>query len=120
MTKKRILIFDDDAAILDAMKMIFLENGYEVDVSQTSNNVEERAAGFQPDLILMDYLIPDIGGVEAITRLRRNQKFKQVPVILVSASTNIVKIKNISQANDFLRKPFDLWDLEAMVTNYLS
>ena len=120
MHKKRILIFDDDAAVLDVLRLIFLEAGYDVEVSQTSHNVMECAGGFQPDLILMDYLIPDIGGAEAIIRLRNNQEFCNVPVILLSASTNIVKIKNSSGANDYLKKPFNLWDLEAVVNKYLS
>jgi CheY-like chemotaxis protein len=82
MYKKRILIFDDDKAIIDVLKTIFLENGYEVAVSHTSHNVVECADEFQPDLILMDYLIPEIGGVEAITKLRRDQKLSKIPVIL--------------------------------------
>lgn len=120
MCKKKILIFDDDAAVLDVLKLIFLEVGYDVEVSQTSHNVVELAGGFQPDLILMDYLIPEIGGAEAIVRLRKNQEFCNIPVILLSASTNIVNIKNSSGANDYLRKPFNLWDLEAVVNKYLS
>lgn len=120
MYKKRILIFDDDEAILDVLQMIFLENGYDVAVSHTSNNVVECTDQFQPDLILMDYLIPEIGGIEAITQLRRDQKLSKIPIILVSASTNIVTVKNRSGANDYLQKPFDLWDLEAVVGKYLS
>lgn len=120
MYKKRILIFDDDEAILDVLKTIFVENGYEVAVSQTSHNVVECTDGFQPDLILMDYLIPEIGGIEAITKLRTDEKLSNIPVILVSASTNIVTIKNRSGANDYLKKPFDLWYLEAVVGKYLS
>lgn len=120
MGKKRILIFDDNAAVLDVLKLIFLEDGYDVEVSQTSHNVLECAEGFQPDLILMDYLIPEIGGAEAIVMLRKNQEFCNVPVILLSASTNIIKNKDSSGANDCLKKPFNLWDLEAVVNKYLS
>lgn len=119
MHKKRILIFDDNAAVLDALQYVFLENGYEVAVSQTLDNVIERADYFQPDLILMDYLAPDISGVEAISRLKGRQRFSDVPVILVSASSNIIMLKNRSGANDYLRKPFNLWDLETMVNKYL-
>ncbi|AZA73736.1 response regulator [Chryseobacterium indoltheticum] len=120
MDRKRILIFDDDVPLLDVLQIIFTEGGYEVEVSQSSNNVVECVSTFQPDLILMDYLIPEIGGAEAIKTLRNNQKFNKVPVILVSATTNIAKIKNTSGANDYLRKPFDIDDLETIVNKYLS
>jgi len=120
MDRKRILIFDDDAPLLDVLQIIFLEGGYEVEVSQTCNNVIEHVNTFQPDLILMDYQIPEIGGAEAITILRNSHKYNQVPVILVSASTNIAKIKNTSGADDYLRKPFDINDLENIVNKYLS
>jgi DNA-binding response OmpR family regulator len=120
MYKKKILIFDDDIAVLNVLKQIFLEDGYDVEVSRTLQNVVECAEDFQPDLILIDYLIPEMRDTKPINELRNSQEFCHVAVILLSASTNIIKIKNISGANDYLIKPFNLSDLEAVVTKYLS
>ena len=61
--KKKILIFDDDQSILDVFKIIFAENGYEVQISQTSQDILDRVSAFFPDLILMDNWIPEIGGI---------------------------------------------------------
>ena len=119
MNKKRILIFDDNAAVLDVLQYVFIENGYEVSVSRTLQNAIERADDFQPDLILMDYMVPEISGIETINRLKSRHSLNGIPIILVSASNNIIMLKNRSGANDYLRKPFNLWDLEAMVHKYL-
>ena len=119
MYKKRILVFDGDAAVLEILRIIFLEAGYDVEISQTSDNILEWVDNFKPDLIVTNHLVPQIGGAEAIKNLRQNQKYKEIPVILMSASTNIINIKNSCGANDYLRKPFNLCELETIVSKYL-
>lgn len=68
MTKKKILIFDDDAPTLEVVSIIFEEIGYAVEIAETADNIISDVRNFLPDLILMDINIPLIGGVEA-TRL---------------------------------------------------
>lgn len=120
MNKKKILVFDDDKTLLDVLTMVFFDEGYEVEISETSHDIIERVSKFCPDLILMDNYIPDIGGTEAIRLLRTHGQFNQIPVIIISASTNIVALKNASKANDYLRKPFDLYELEKLIARYLK
>lgn len=120
MNKKKILVFDDDKTLLDVLTMVFFDEGYEVEISETSHDIIERVSKFGPDLILMDNYIPDIGGTEAIRLLRTYGQFDHIPVIIISASTNIVALKNASKANDYLRKPFDLYELENLIARYLK
>lgn len=120
MNKKKILVFDDDKTLLDVLTMVFFDEGYEVEISETSHDIIERVSEFGPDLILMDNYIPDIGGTEAIRLLRTYEQFDHIPVIIISASTNIVALKNASNANDYLRKPFDLYELEKLIARYLK
>lgn len=120
MHKKKILIFDDDHALLDVLSIVFSEDGYEVEISETCHDIIERVSKFSPDLILMDNYIPEIGGTEAIKLLRTYDQFNHIPVIFISASSNIVALKNASKADDFLRKPFDLYELEKLIAKYLS
>ncbi len=61
MSKKKILIFDDDTAILEVITIIFEENGYDVKISETSHDILEKVAEYRPDVILMDNWIPKIG-----------------------------------------------------------
>ena len=120
MNTKKILIFDDDKSILDVFTIIFSENGYEVEVSETSHNIIERVADFRPHLILMDNWIPDIGGIEAVKLLRNHSEFKDIPVIYISANSDINTLAKKAEADDFLAKPFELQILEKKVEKFLG
>ncbi|MFS4428645.1 response regulator [Chryseobacterium sp. GVT01B] len=120
MSKKRILIFDDEAAILEVITIIFEENGYDVRISETSHDILEKVADYQPDVILMDNWIPKIGGVEATKLLKSTEEFKHIPVIYVTANNDIVALASEAKADDYVSKPFNLDDLEAMVAKHLK
>lgn len=120
MSKKKILIFDDEAAILEVITIIFEENGYDVKISETSHDILEKVAHYQPDVILMDNWIPKIGGVEATKLLKSTEEFKHIPVIYVTANNDIVALASEAKADDYVSKPFNLDDLEAMVAKHLK
>ena len=119
MSKKRILIFDDDTAILEVVTIIFEENGYDVKISETSHDIIEKVAEYKPDVILMDNWIPKIGGVEATKLLKSNEEFRHIPVIYVTANNDIVALAAEAQADDYVSKPFNLDDLEEKVAKYI-
>ncbi|WDF46773.1 response regulator [Chryseobacterium sp. KACC 21268] len=116
----KILIFDDDASILEVISIIFEENGYKVEISETSHDIIEKVAKFRPDVILMDNWIPNIGGVEATKLLKSNEEFKNIPVIYVTANNDIAALAASAQADDFVAKPFNLEDLEEKVAHYMN
>lgn len=120
MNKKKILIFDDDTTILEVISIIFEENGYQVEISETSHDILERVAKYKPDVILMDNWIPKIGGVEATKLLKNHEEFKHIPVIYVTANNDIVALAKQAQADDYVAKPFNLEDLENKVANFLQ
>ncbi|HCR77711.1 MULTISPECIES: response regulator [Chryseobacterium] len=120
MSKKKILIFDDDKTILEVITIIFEENGYQVEISETSHDILEKVEQFQPDVILMDNWIPKIGGVEATRLLKNHQEFKNIPVIYVTANNDIIALAKEAQADDYVAKPFNLEDLEDKVAQYLQ
>ncbi|MBV8324882.1 response regulator [Chryseobacterium sp.] len=120
MNKKRILIFDDDTAILEVVTIIFEENGYDVKISETSHDILEKVAEYQPDVILMDNWIPKIGGVEATKLLKSSKEFNHIPVIYVTANNDIVALAAEARADDYVSKPFNLDDLEEIVAKHLK
>ncbi|WP_343658341.1 response regulator [Chryseobacterium sp.] len=120
MSKKKILIFDDDTAILEVITIIFEENGYDVKISETSHDILEKVSAYQPDVILMDNWIPKIGGVEATKLLKSSEEFKHIPVIYVTANNDIVALASEAQADDYVSKPFNLDDLEMMVAKHIK
>lgn len=120
MNKKKILIFDDDAAILEVITIIFEENGYEVRISETSHDILEKVAEYHPDVILMDNWIPKIGGVEATKLLKSSEEFNHIPVIYVTANNDIAALASEAKADDYVSKPFNLDDLEEMVAKHIK
>ncbi|AZA89783.1 DNA-binding response regulator mtrA [Chryseobacterium nakagawai] len=120
MSKKKILIFDDDTAILEVITIIFEENGYDVKISETSHDIIEKVADYEPDVILMDNWIPKIGGVEATKLLKSKEAFRHIPVIYVTANNDIVALAAEAQADDYVSKPFNLDDLETMVAKHIK
>lgn len=120
MSKKKILIFDDDTTILEVITIIFEENGYQVEISETSHDILEKVEQYKPDVILMDNWIPKIGGVEATKLLKNHEEFKNIPVIYVTANNDIVALAEEAQADDYVAKPFNLEDLEDKVAKYLQ
>ena len=108
---KRILIFDDDKNIFIILKYILEAEGWEVFDSYNSNNVIEEVNYFNPSIIMMDYNIPDCGGVVATQSLKMNADWKYIPVIFFTANEDIEKLSQLAGADDYLAKPFDLVNL---------
>ncbi|MNT89342.1 CAI-1 autoinducer sensor kinase/phosphatase CqsS [compost metagenome] len=68
----------------------------------------------------MDNWIPNIGGVEATKLLKSHDEFKNIPVIYVTANSDIKTLAQNAQADDFVAKPFNLEDLEEKVAFYMK
>ncbi|WP_104382907.1 PleD family two-component system response regulator [Sphingobacterium sp. HMA12] len=119
MEKKKLLLFDDDKQLLEMITMILESFGYLVAVSSTSHDVIEKVNEIQPDLILMDNWIPSIGGIEATQLLKNHQEFNRIPVIYLSANKDIQSLAKQAGADDYLEKPFDIIDLENIISKRL-
>ena len=118
--KKRILICDDDEDILAVCKTILERNDFQVSTSLTCENIFNKMSVINPDLILMDLWIPEMGGEKATLKLKTDEETKHIPVILFSANQEIGKMTSKLNANDFIVKPFDMRDLVAKINKHLS
>jgi DNA-binding response OmpR family regulator len=116
---KKILVVDDDRAILDSLKIILEDDGFKVLVEETGGLAEEKAKEYSPDLILLDIWLPDASGLEVAKRLKSAKETKKIPIILVSALSNAAKMSKQSPAEDFIEKPFDIDLLLKKVRKYL-
>lgn len=115
-SKKTILIFDDDINILELCTIILTNAGYHIETSSVSDNVIQKVTKHKPDLVLMDNWIPNIGGVNATQLLKNNELFKHIPVIFFSSNDNLQTLAKQAGADSFLSKPFDLIDLENIIS----
>lgn len=119
-TEKNILIFDDDADILEVCQLILSAKGFNVFTCGNSNNIIEEVAKTSPSVIFMDNQIPDLGGVKSTQLLKSDDRFKNIPVIYFSASNEIESLAKEAGADGFLPKPFNIQDLENKVRSILG
>lgn len=120
MKNKTILIFDDDPNILEVFSIILTEAGYHVEISETSHDIIEKVTATNPQAIIMDNWIPDIGGVKATQLLKQHPDFHHIPVIYISANNDIHLLAETAGAEAYLSKPFNLVDLENIVEDVLK
>ncbi|HEY8689267.1 MAG TPA: response regulator [Chitinophagaceae bacterium] len=110
-----ILFFDDDPEILLVCKIILEQDNYRVETRTRCDNIIEDIKEVKPGLILMDVWIPEIGGEQAIHLMKDNKETQHLPVILFSANAEIEEICQRSNANGFLKKPFDVIALKKII-----
>ena len=79
------------------------------------------AQAYQPNLILLDIMLPDLNGIEVVYRLKQNQETAKIPVIAVTALARLEDRDRLVLAgcNDYISKPYILDDLEALIRHYL-
>ena len=113
--KKCILIYDDVAEILAVTRIILEKNNYRVETRMFCDNIIEDISNVKPDIILMDLWIPTIGGESAIALMKSNSTTSHIPIILFSANLETEIIAERTNANGFLKKPFDVGAMLEMV-----
>jgi two-component system, OmpR family, KDP operon response regulator KdpE len=108
----RVLVIDDEVAILRVLTTGLRARGYEVDTAQTGEGGLAQAALANPDVIVLDLGLPDIDGVEVCRLLRT---WSEIPVIVLSAhGAEARKVQALDEgADDFVTKPFGMAELEA-------
>ncbi|HEX8923197.1 MAG TPA: response regulator transcription factor, partial [Patescibacteria group bacterium] len=107
----KILIIDDDQGILEVVKIILTDSGYEVFAIDDGENVMERVIKMNPDLILLDLWMPGISGKEVCLTLKSHSETKDVPIIMLSASVNTKEVAEECKADGSLSKPFEMDEL---------
>jgi DNA-binding response OmpR family regulator len=117
---KRILICDDDEDILSICTYILQENGWDVHTRNHCKNIVETVGEINPDIILMDNWIPDMGGIKATQAIKATPFLKHIPIIYFSANNDVKALASVAGADNFLAKPFDIEELEKIVSSVLN
>jgi len=110
----RVLIVEDDADIADVLRRSLRNEGYEVKTSADGVEALDMAAGFVPDLVVLDLGLPGMDGVEVCRRLRRDG---DVPILMLPARAETEdRVTGLdSGADDYLVKPFERQELLARI-----
>jgi two-component system, OmpR family, alkaline phosphatase synthesis response regulator PhoP len=114
-TPRRILVVEDDLAILTGLSMNLRFEGYEVLQAQDGRQGLARALDESPDLVVLDVMLPELNGFEVLKELR--QRGRDTPVVVLSAKgTEMDKILGLNLgADDYVVKPFGLQELLARI-----
>lgn len=114
MSGKLILIVEDDSDIRDAFAEILTDlNGYEVAVAENGRLALDllKSTSRLPDLILLDVLMPVLDGFGFRNEQLQDERLKDIPIVVLSASHRITDLAEKMQAKAYLKKPINIEDL---------
>ncbi len=109
--KRRVLIVDDDAAIVEMLRDLLTRDGrFEVKSASNGFDAGSLTKEFRPDVLLLDYMLPDINGNVVCQRIRSDPELSETKIIIVSGAISETEIEGLKAAgaNDFIKKPFDV------------
>jgi len=111
--KQRIMVVDDDPDALALMENILTDDGFELIKVSNATEVGLKAAQLSPDLILLDFLMPEINGFDVCKALRESELTRSTPIMAVTCLSKEQEIERIFQsgADEYLAKPFKVEQL---------
>lgn len=117
MAKEKILVIEDEKNLVELLKFNLEKEGYRVLTAATGNTGLEKARKEKVDLILLDLMLPEIGGLEICKTLKQNEETSQVPIIMLTAKVEETdKVVGLELgADDYVGKPFSPRELIARV-----
>lgn len=120
MTK--IMIVEDEAGLVTLLKYNLEKQGYETCVAMDGKDVLALAATENPDLILLDWMLPNVSGIDLCREIRRSYELRNIPIIMLTARGDEAdKIKGLSYgADDYMTKPYSIPELMARIVALLQ
>ncbi|MEW6376190.1 MAG: response regulator [Thermodesulfobacteriota bacterium] len=105
---RKILVTEDSPTILEILKSVLEEEGYEVITAMDGHQALELARNEKPDLMILDLMLPKIDGYKVCRMLKFDEKYKNIPIIMLTARTKESE-ENLGKevgADAYIRKPF--------------
>ncbi|HIK04734.1 MAG TPA: hybrid sensor histidine kinase/response regulator [Trichormus sp. M33_DOE_039] len=116
-----ILVIDDEPDNFDVIETLLFHEGYDLNYAASGQRAIERLKIIQPDIILLDVMMPDIDGIEVCKNIKANAEWRHIPIIMVTALTakeDMVRCV-AAGADDFISKPINGLELRARVNSML-
>ncbi|MAE69579.1 MAG: two-component system response regulator [Gemmatimonadetes bacterium] len=119
---KTLLIVDDDRSLVDALTLYLDGFGYLIHKAYNGSAGERKARHKQPDVIILDIMLPDKDGYEVCQRLKRHRRTKHIPIVMLSAKSSVPDIDKgfRALADAYVTKPFDPARLHAKIKKLLN
>jgi CheY-like chemotaxis protein len=119
----RVLVADDDPEICTLIKTILGKGPYEITLCHDAESALVQIEHEEPfDILISDFMLPGISGIELITQIRQNSATSQMPIVMISGHSNYAMDARAKAAgaNAFLNKPFTLSQLRTTVQQLLT
>ncbi|MBI4831568.1 MAG: response regulator [Candidatus Lindowbacteria bacterium] len=122
MPKEKILVVEDQASFREFLQISLTKLGFDVATALTGKMALAKAKEYEPDLILLDVMLPDTDGYEICHELREVPEMSLIPIIFVSAVSTDKHIQKAMAAGgtDYVVKPLSVEDVKSLVTRYLG
>jgi DNA-binding response OmpR family regulator len=116
-TKGKVLIVEDDKSYAEILKRVIIKNGYEINLAHDGKEGLELSTEWKPDVIIVDWMMPGMSGIELISKLREHPELKFSYIIMLTARVETEdKIAGLEAgADDFITKPVDFGELIARI-----
>jgi len=121
--KRKILIVDDDAEIVELMVDVLMRDGrFEIRTAASGYDAGIQTQRFRPDLILLDYMLPDVNGNVVCQTIKKNPEFEDTKIVIVSGVVKPDEIDMLLKAGaeDFIKKPFNILELTDKIAAVLQ
>ncbi len=120
-TQASILVVDDEPTNFDVIETLLASENYQLHYASSGQRVLDRLERFDPDVILMDVMMPDLDGIEVCRQIRAKSKWEYVPILIVTALTSKADLSRAiaAGADDFISKPLSKLELKARIHSLL-
>ncbi|MFH1640594.1 MAG: response regulator [Candidatus Omnitrophota bacterium] len=118
--KKKILLVEDTIAILKLTKFRLENAGFEVVAATDGQIALEIMQNNRPDIVLLDYGLPKLDGAEVARRIKSDERYKAIPVIMFTASLENLKLIRELGIEDGILKPYEPEELILKIKKYLG
>ncbi len=122
MGQKKILVVDDEPDLVETIRFPLEMEGFNVLVSYNGDDALNQARKENPDLILLDLMLPKLDGYKVCRLLKFDERYKHIPILMLTAKTQ-EKDKLLGKetgADEYITKPFDIDELMKKVKAYLN
>ena len=114
MVMPKILIVDDEDAIRNVVRLLLIQEGYDVIEAAYGQSGYSKAESEKPDLVLLDLMMPVMDGFEVLQKLKKNPQTSGIPVIILTAKIDVASERECMRlgAVDYIKKPWGPRELE--------
>jgi DNA-binding response OmpR family regulator len=119
----RIVCVEDEPEMIDLVKLILTKRGFDVIGASGGREGLDTISEVKPDLVLLDLMMPEMGGWEVYQQMQADEKLRDIPVIIVTAKAqSIDKVLglHIAKVSDYITKPFEPNELVASIQKVLD